>query len=263
MRRYFGRGKRRRKPVEWIDTNFSSFDFDGHVYGILPLCSLAYGGPLSASPYVPVYNTTPILIGDEPDFDNTLNEERKTYTIRRIVGTLHLAWGREGTVGTGGTNGVHPVMAKWGFAVQSVPPAPSTALAGPERQWETFSSQLADDTEMDWMFKETEVYGANMGETPVLPDKGGPWGVYDNKWDSTNTIQDFTGYSYPVARRHKVDIRVARTVRRNQRIFFNIGLLGFSADDTLYNWKNNPHSMKVWADLRVLINWRAAYNRKG
>lgn len=256
------RTKRHRRPVEWINTNFTTFDFDGTHYGALPLVTQEFGGPTSASPYVPQYNVTPFLIGDEPDADASLTEEHKSYTIRRIVGDLHFAWGREATVGTGGTPGLHPIMCKWGFAVQNVPPDQSSLLAGPERVWNTFNSQLADFSEMDWMHIQTEIYGNNGASVPLQSNNATPFYNIDNAWQ-TGTVQDVVGYYYPPSRRHRVDIRVNRTVRRNQRIFFNLGLAGLSADDLLYNWKNNPHRMCVWGDLRVLINWKKAFNRKG
>lgn len=256
--------KRRRRPVEWINTNFSTFDYDGAKYGILPLCTTNYGGPTAVNPYVPVYNVTPFLIGDEPDADASLTEEHKSYTIRRIVGDLHFCWGRSATVGTGGTAGIHPIMCKWGFAVQNVPPDAASLIAGPERIWSTFNSQLADFSEMDWMSMRTEIYGANVGALPGVPanNPGAGLSYADNQWQAS-TVQEVVGYSFPSSRHHHVDVKVNRTVRRNQRIFFNVALQGLSADDTLYNWHNNQHSMLVYADLRVLINWKKAFNRKG
>lgn len=256
------RFKRRRRPVEWITTNYSSApDYDGAKYGILPLATLVYGGATAVSPYNPIVSATPILVGDEPDVTNTLTEERKTYTIRRIVGDLHFAWGRDGSVGTGGTAGIHPAMVKWGFGVQDVPPDIASLAATPEQVWDPFSDQQRWFTEMDWMSMCTEIYGANFAASRYISTINGG-DVQENSWTSTGIIQDVTGYYYPPARHHKVDVRVNRTVRRNQRLFLTIGVSGMSTDDALYNWKLNPHRLLVWSDLRVLINWKSAFNRR-
>lgn len=252
--------RKRRKPVEWITTNYSAApDFDGVNNGITPLITINYGG---AGAVTPVINETPVLVGDEPDVANTLTEERKSYTIRRIVGDLHFMWGRVASVGTGGTAGAHPMMCKWGFAVKNVPPDVASLLPTGERVWDAFSATQRDFTESDWMSMRTEIYGANYGAYPQTGNTANTSPFFDNSWDAAGAIQK-TGWYFPGSRHHHVDIRVNRTVRRNQRLFLNVAVAGLDFDPALYSWSNNPHKLLVYADLRCLINWRAAYNRKG
>lgn len=255
--------KRRRRPVEWIDTNFSSApDYDGAFYGILPFMSITYTAS-GASPYVPVINNTPLLIGDEPAFDLSLMEERKSYTIRRIVGDMHFLWGAKRTVG-GSVQQTNPAMVKWGFAVQNVPPDDNNLVAGPERIWNPFNSSQADFTEMDWMHVRSEIYGANY-EATVNASTGAPTNLADNTFvnSATQIIDNEGGKAFPSSRHHHVDLRVNRTVRRNQRLFVSAAVSGLSTDSNLYNWSATPHLLRVYADLRVLINWKSAFNRKG
>lgn len=254
--------KRRRRPVEWITTNYSSFpDSDGVRLGIVPLATIVYGGATQTA--VPVINETPILVGDEPDVANTLTEERKSYTIRRIVGDIHMMWGRDATVGTGGAAGIQPIVAKWGFAVKNVPPDVASLVPTGERVWNAFSDTARDFTEMDWMSMKTEVYGAN---AQAYPDKSyieNALGTMDNLFTVADVINGKIGYVFPQSRAHHVDIKVNRTVRRNQRLFLNVALAPFCFDAAIYDWTKNPHKLVVYTDLRVLINWRAGYNRKG
>lgn len=258
------RFRKRRRPVEWIDTNYSSApDFDGAKYGVLPFLTLEYPG--GATPYTPVINSTPVLVGDEPSAGGSLTEERKSYTIRRIVGDLHFFWGRQSDLGTGVVAGLHPIMAKWGFAVQNVVPDNASLVAGPELLWDPFDSQRGYFNEMDWMSMRTEIYGSNNAAYFYQSTQAPGAGLIHDQQDLVfaNQVQDALGYYFPPARHHHVDLRVNRTVRRNQRLFMTLALSGLSADSTLFDWSHNHHKMFVYADLRVLINWKSAYNRKG
>lgn len=261
--------KRYRRPVEWIDTNFTTNDYDGtSAYGAGPLLNIMYGGATQNSPYLPIYNETPILIGDDPQASVSMLEETKQFTIRRIVGSVHISWDADKAAG-GGNIQVQPAMVKWGFAVKNVVPDENGFASVPEALWQTFNAQVSYFSEMDWMSMRTEIYGANYDAT-VNAITGAPTNLAWNNWTIGKIMQPVAGLSAPSDNfanpdSNRVDVRVNRTVRRNQRLFLCFGISGMVSDDSNYSWHNNPHRLFVWTDLRVLVNWKrgGAANRKG
>ena len=171
--------RRRRKPVEWVRTSVENNVDTFHT-------SLFYDGTNSQ-----VIDVSNIVIGDAPYVTDSLVEERKTFTIDRIVGHIRAVLNGQSAEGTGAAAG--PIRWRWGLFVGEVDE--SGNLLDLDR-WDLFTTA---GHEVDWIMRDDYILGQSLSPgsspypsvtpfnqaawqfPPISSKHQAPWGIVDTK----------------------------------------------------------------------------------
>lgn len=229
-RRWF-KGRGHKRAVEWLRT--VEPHQVGHPYHALNHCTLTVDGTVDQ-----VFDCSNILLGDEPYVVQSLTEERKTYTIDRIVGRLEAQ-----LVGThGGTGGTYtepgPVVFKWGVFVSTVDDT------GAPLELDHFDLFSHTGQEASWLHRDSYCLGLNASAS--------------NPGLSSGDSPSMAAYCFPDSTTSRapwgmVDITTKRHVAQQQRLFLMCA--AEAKFDGNWNYTTAPAEVCVWTDLRCLGHW--------
>lgn len=248
--------RRRRRPVEWVPTYTSTPNALDGPGNLAPFLAIGFTG---ANPVAPALSTWNVLIGDAPQgvaslptgtspgpiTPYSLMEDRKDYTVRRLVGRLHLElsqWTASGGVGI-----PFPVMAKWGFAVMD-----TNNLGSVSADFVNWDPNLQMNGDAPYLMLESTPFGSNqvvgqlVGNVSTTPQNWGETWPANNQWGAVD--------------RTKIDVRVNRKIGQGQKLVFFLTMAPMAPFAMDYHG-NNP-VLSGFLDVRALISWRGSHSKR-
>lgn len=189
-----------------------------------------------------------VVLGDEPSDSATLMEERKTYTIDRLVGRVHIEncahFNTDGSL----INAPLPYMVRYGFIVQDVQDNgnPTDTLFDPFSPATLGGGKTHYFAEENWLWCETmlmgnnAVYGGWEGGGLSLPQKwSGLSFPANNQWGAVD--------------RTKIDVKTKRRVGQGQRLFFIFAAAPIAPQELDY--AGSKPMLTAHLDVRCLMHW--------
>lgn len=239
MRRFT---RRRRKRTEWVKVQCATGNTN--FQDATPFYHLFYVG---ANPVPHMVGQLPCIIGDGPGPSASMLEERKSYTIQRIVGRHHFEL--QGLCSTDGSliSAPLPAMIRWGFCVFNVNENGNVE----DTSFDPFTLPATGTTnqtfaEWPWLWVDTAVAGSNQafgqweGGALSLPQKWfGRTFPGNNQWGAVD--------------RTKIDVASKRRIGENERLYFCVAYMPIAPQELDY--ASTKPSLTGYLDCRILISW--------
>lgn len=244
------RFKRRRRATQWIANTSTFGTANGDLAGFAKI-NLDSG----ANPVGQATACFPVLCGDQPFVTSTIMEERKNYTIRRIVGRSHMEL--NGLCGSDGSLifSPLPVYVRHGFIVLDV-----DEVGNPERTPAPFLETTpvtfgAQDFTLDnWLWIDSFPMGNN--DVSGKAESGGlvpmaKW--YGRTWPGNN--------QWGAIDHTKIDVKTARRINNDQRLFYVVAVAPIAPVEQ--DFHDAKTSVTVYYDVRTLISWGSTQRPSG